>query len=224
MGDDSLVGILFFALIAVFLAHRLWQVLGRRDGDAPRRTDAIRPDPFRPREPQRLAPARDFPPTVQPLPVVNPGDPVSLDTALRQIRAADPQFDERRFVEGAKAAFQIIVPAFAAGNRDALKPLLGEDVYAAFNKAITAREADGQTLETTVARLGASLEAAQLTGDVARITVAFRSGQTTLLRANDGNVLEGAPNRIEDVVDLWTFARDTRSSDPNWMLVETRQA
>ncbi len=216
MGDDSIIGILFFAAIAVFLAHRLWQVLGRRDGDAP----PAMPDKLRPRE--VTAPVdRMVPPAQKPI-VFRPGDPMSLETSLRQIKTADPSFDERQFLGGAKAAFEMIVTAFARGERETLRPLLGQDVFRSFEQAIESREAQGQTLEMTVARISNSIDSARMVGDLARVTVAFRSGQTSVLRGSDGTVLEGDPRQVDDVIDIWTFARDTKSRDPNWTLVETR--
>ena len=152
----------------------------------------------------------------------NPDDPISLDGILKQIRIVDPSFAEREFLDGAKAAFRMIVEAFADGNRDALKPLLGDDVYHTFDRAISDRLANRTTLQTTILSVDSSIDTARLTGSVARITVSFRSSQINIVRSAEGNIVDGDQKRPDEMVDIWTFARDLRSRDPNWTLVETR--
>jgi predicted lipid-binding transport protein (Tim44 family) len=214
MGDDSFIGILIFGAIAVFLAHRLWQVLGRRDGDAP---------PAGPIARQAvIAPLDRVVPTALKTTSIIPGEPLSLEGSIKLIKAADPSFDEKQFLAGANTAFGIILNGFSTGNREQLRPLLGDAVYNSFDAAIGEREAAGQTQETSIARISNSIESASLNGDMARIVVAFRSGQTNVVRGNDGTIIEGDARRIEDVLDIWTFARDVKSRDPNWTLVETR--
>jgi predicted lipid-binding transport protein (Tim44 family) len=216
MGDDASIEIIFFAIVAAILCHRLWLVLGRRNDVAPPQ----RPDPFSPRastsDAGRLAPPS--PPVV----TFDPSDPASLDAWIKRLKAVDPSFDERPFLDGAKSAFRMIVGAYANGDRATLKPLLGEDAYTIFDRAISERAAAGHTLETMIDRLSADIEEVRLAGTNARVTVGFRSTQTNILRAADGSVIEGDPKRTEDVLDIWVFARDTRSNDPNWTLIETR--
>jgi predicted lipid-binding transport protein (Tim44 family) len=219
MGDDVTIEILLFAIVAAVLCHRLWLVLGRRN-------DAAQPpqgqDPFAVRktintdvETGRLAPQP------APAPSFDPDDPVSLDVWLSRLKAVDAKFSERQFLDGAKAAFRVIVAAYASGDRATLKPLLAEDVYRVFDSAIAQRESLHHALETLIDRLSADIEEVRLTGSTARITVGFRSSQINVLRGTDGSIIEGDPKRVEDVLDIWSFARDLRSSDPNWMLVET---
>jgi predicted lipid-binding transport protein (Tim44 family) len=217
MGDLTLE-ILIFAAIAAFIGHRLWLALGQREGERP----IAKPDPFKPApalparepalalpgQPEQRIPATDY--------------PLSLEGSLSQIRAAMPEFNEKQFLAGAKTAFGLIVGAFARGDRDTLRPLLGEDVYASFDNAITVRAQEGKTLDTQILKIDADIEVARLTGSVARLTVGFKSTQINLVRDAHGTVIEGNPNRSEDIVDIWTFARDTGSSNPNWTLVETR--
>ena len=216
MGDLTLE-ILIFAAIAAFVGHRLWLTLGRRDG-----TPIVKPDPFKPapalpvREAAIALPSQ----TDQRIPVSD--HPLSLDGSLAAIRAAMPDFNEKQFLAGAKSAFSLIVAAFAKGDRDALKPLLGEDVYASFCGAIDTRMRESKTLDTQILKTDADIEVARLTGNVVRLTVGFRSTQINLVRDAHGAVIEGNPNRSEDIVDIWTFARDTVSTNPNWTLVETR--
>ena len=148
MGDDSFIGILFFGAIAVFLAHRLWQVLGRRDGEAP----PASPDQLMARG-ALAAPVDRIVPAAQKPIIVAPGDPLSLEGSIAQIKQADPSFDERQFVSGAIMAFKMIVASFASGDRDALRPLLSDVVYRSFDQAIADREAGGQRQEITIPRV-----------------------------------------------------------------------
>ncbi len=111
---------------------------------------------------------------------------------------------------------------YAKGDRTALKPFLSDVVYGSFDQAIREREASGQIQEITIPRVTADIETAALKGDMAEIVMAFRSGQTNVIRGHDGAIIDGDPKRIEDVLDIWTFRRDVKSRDPNWILVETR--
>ncbi len=196
-------------------------MLGRRNGEAP----PARPDPFALTSRLASGDIKDMghQPVLQPpLPVFNPDDPVSLEGALLRVKSADPGFNERSFLGGAVVAFRTIVTAYAEGDMSRLRPLLAEDVYRAFEKAIGERGTLHQTLTTRIEKVDASIDDARLTGSVARLTVAFRSVQINVLRGADGAVLEGDETRADQVLDAWVFARDTTSPDPNWTLVETR--
>ena len=150
----------------------------------------------------------------------DPDSPVA--EGVRQIRAADGSFDPGAFAEGATAAFEMIVEAFARGDRDTLQPLLAPNVFANFEAAIAERERAGETLETTIVALNpAEVTGAAMQGRDARVTVTFVSEQSNAVKDADGNVTDGDPATIEKITDIWTFARDTRSRDPNWQLVET---
>jgi predicted lipid-binding transport protein (Tim44 family) len=152
-----------------------------------------------------------------------PGEPIPLAAAIDTIRAADPNFDEKQFVQGARAAFEMIVAAFARGDTDTLRPLLSDDVYRNFAKAIAERAERGETLETRIETIqDADIVEATLDGRNAMVGVRFVSDQINVTRAADGSVVDGDPDRTLEVIDIWTFARDTRSRDPNWFLVETR--
>jgi predicted lipid-binding transport protein (Tim44 family) len=149
--------------------------------------------------------------------------PVSLNAGLAQIRAADPNFEPKTFLQGARGAFEIIVHAFAAGDTATLRPLLSDEVFERFNEAIRARVAAKETHETRLDSIkSAEIAEAQLNGRTAFVTVRFASDQVNVTRAADGTVLDGEPERIVEKTDFWTFARNTRSQDPNWLLVATR--
>lgn len=216
--------IIFVAMIAAFIAFRLRSVLGRRTGHERRRPTSIGPAPVqRTSEPAVGVPERSATtaPTVEG-PIADVRDP-ALKTGLTQIRLADPRFDLDVFLQGARAAFAMIVEAFAKGDKAALRPLLSDEVFRSFAGAIDQRAAAGHTLTTELVALeNAEVSAAAVTGTRARIGVRFTSQQINATRDAAGNVVEGDPSRIDTVVDLWTFERDTRSRDPNWQLVETR--
>ena len=241
--------IIFFALIAIFIILRLRGVLGRRTGqqrqrhpDRFARTEKPSEDgqsqspgevvqlPDRSR-PEREAPREATPEPAPPPPIRPPrpeavpdqDDPVgSLRAALEQIRRADQDFSPRRFIQGAQAAFEMVVAAFAKGDTPTLRPLLGDDVYDEFAAAIRERMAEGHVQETTIVALDAAeIISAEMRASTARVTVKFVSQQINVVRDEDGNEVGGDPSLIERVTDIWTFARNTRSTDPNWALIET---
>jgi predicted lipid-binding transport protein (Tim44 family) len=217
------IDILFFAMVAAFIALRLRSVLGRRTGHERRRSGSWSP-----------AGANGTADKVVPLPdrgkAVTEADRAIADladgqmkTGLTQIRLADQHFDLNQFLGGARAAFEMIVEAYAAGEKDTLAPLLAGDVLTGFNRAIDEREAAGNNLETQIVAINkAEAVDAAMQGSLARITVRFTSEQVNVLRDASGKIIEGDPSTAEEVVDLWTFERDTRSDDPNWKLAETR--
>ena len=221
MGDGlPFLDIIFFAMVAAFLILRLRSVLGRRTG-----SERDRPDPFSPKPeaendadnvvalPQRARQAADM----------EDAPPGSVAAGLTQIKLADSSFEEKYFTTGSRAAFEMIVEAFARGDTEALRPLLANEVYERFAGAIDSREARRETLETRLLSLNAAdITEARMNGPLAEVTVEFVSEQVNLTRNADGEVIDGDPDNIESVVDIWTFRRDTRSDDPNWLLAATR--
>ena len=140
---------------------------------------------------------------------------------LSQIRRADPAFDPDAFLAGARAAFEMIIAAFARGDKMALRPLLSDEVFQPFAVAIDQRIAAHETLETRIVGLDPEILEAGVDGRNAQVTVKFRSQQINATRAVDGSIVDGDPDHAVDKTDYWTFARDTRSADPNWILVAT---
>lgn len=222
--------IVFFAIVAVVLILRLRAVLGRRNEDEPRL-----PNPFglpgmgkdddedfvagaKPEQPAAAAIEHHHAPL--PLPILAPD---SLAGGIEQVRRLDPAFDEKKFMSGARAAFTMIVAAFAKGDLAVLRNLLGPDVYAAFAKAVETRQQAEQRLETTILEIrDVDLSRVKLTGDVARLTVRFMSKQNNATYDKDGNLVDGNPHGREEIEDIWTFARNLKQQDPNWLLVETQ--
>ncbi|MBL8839675.1 MAG: Tim44 domain-containing protein [Alphaproteobacteria bacterium] len=231
---DSFGGyeILFLALVAGFLVLRLRSVLGQKTGNEdPSRWRSTRAQPAPGKLPDNVTPLPgrpaplDLPPGAPP-PLPGTADAAApanaLDAGIAQIRAADPSFDPRGFVAGAKSAFEMIVQAFAQGDTATLRPLLSDDVYENFAGAIRERQRLRHTLETTlVAMRSAEIVEARMNGRTAEVSVKFVSEQANVTRDESGQVLDGAPNAVATVTDIWTFARNTRASDPNWALVGT---
>ncbi|HYG84712.1 MAG TPA: Tim44/TimA family putative adaptor protein [Azospirillum sp.] len=218
MGEGFVfIEIVIFAMIAAFLVYRLRSVLGRRTGE-----ERPRPNPFTapPARPDNVVP---MPPRGAADAPYAPDEPVSLAEALKQINAADPTFEEKNFLQGARGAFQMVVEAFAAGDTATLRPLLSDDVYDNFVQAIRHRQSAGETLETRIDRIrDADVIEARLDGRDAMVTVKFVSDQINLVRNAAGEIIDGDPKQPVEVVDIWTFRRNTRARDPNWALVETR--
>jgi len=220
MGDfPHYFDIILFAMVAAFLVLRLRSVLGRRTGNERRRDPIVRrAEPTGDKviafgqRPNGAAPA---PATTEP-----PGDAVAA--GLARIRDADPGFDPPQFLEGARAAFEMIVAAFAEGDKARLRPLLSDEVYRPFCTAIDERGAAHETLESRILALKQiDISEAELDGRAARVTLKIVSDQINVVRAHDGSIVDGDPEHAIEKTDFWTFARDTRSTDPNWALVAT---
>jgi predicted lipid-binding transport protein (Tim44 family) len=218
MGEFQYFDIILFAMVAGFLVLRLRSVLGRRTGNERRR------DLF----PRRAAPASDNVTTL-----VEPdkriaraaGDAPAADViaeGLNQIRRADSSFDPGYFIEGARTAFELIVAAFAKGDKAELRPLLSDEVFHRFAMAIDERTNAKETLETQIEKLDkVDIVEAELAGPTAQVALKLVSHQINVTRAMDGSIVDGAPGQPVEKTDYWTFARDTQSNDPNWVLVAT---
>jgi predicted lipid-binding transport protein (Tim44 family) len=216
------IDILFFAMVAAFIALRLRSVLGRRTGQERRRTGGFGPARANGAADNVVAlPDRSSSPPEVEVGVVVPADK-GVKAGLAQIRLADQRFDLQRFLEGARTAFEMIVEAFGAGDKTTLRPLLADGVYSGFERAIDERQTAGHKFETQLTAVPTTeVAGAEMRGTDARVTVRFKSEQINVLRDAEGKVLDGDPQTAVEVVDLWTFERDTTSQDPNWTLVET---
>lgn len=225
--NETVLELLILGGFAAFVLYRLYSVLGRRTGNEQppvNRREGI--EPRRPAAPKDdnvipLPRARELPPRPVASEVKIPaGSP--LAAGVDAIRQADSSFEPDGFVRGAKMAHEMIAKAYATGDRAMLKPLLGDDVFASFDAAIDAREKAGHKVDFSFVGLKqASLEEAGLRGRIAEVTVRFVSELISATRDAAGAVIEGAAGVVREVTDVWTFARDTRSSDPNWKLVAT---
>ncbi len=217
--SSGTVELILFGMVAAFLVLRLRSVLGKRTGyEHPNQPAASGPGaaPLRPAGGPANAPASAPAKRVLPDAASPPGQ------ALAGITATDPGFDPYAFLGGAEGAFRMIVGAFAAGDRTKLQPLLSAESYAGFEAAITAREQAHETQRTEIRAVSElAIEAAELRGSLADVTVRFTSDQINLTLAADGSVAHGS-DAVTELHDLWTFQRDLRSPDPTWRLVATR--
>jgi predicted lipid-binding transport protein (Tim44 family) len=223
---------IIFLALAVFIFLRLRSVLGQRTGRE-------RPpyDPYSARDAMRTGndnvvtlPPRPPAETEKPADTAEPGDRwkgiapqgSAIATGLDAIVAQDSSFDPKHFLTGARAAYEMIVTAYASGDRRSLKNLLGREVYDGFDGAIRDRELKGETAETRFVSIDtAELIGAEMRARTAQVTVRFVSQLVSVTRDRNGAVVEGNPDKVTEVTDVWTFARDISSRDPNWKLVAT---
>jgi predicted lipid-binding transport protein (Tim44 family) len=214
------IDLVLFGMVAAFLVLRLRSILGKRQGFE-------RPAPPAQQAPLRPAagPVIDAKaePPIAPSAAQTVPDPASqTGQALAQMRAIDPAFDPNRFLSGADQAFRIIVAAFAAGNRVALRPLLGDETYAAFEQAIAAREKAGETQVSEIKSMHhLSIDSAELKGRVGLVTARIVSDQISYTHDRNGRPLTGT-DAVTEITDLWTFERDLSQQDPTWRLVAAR--
>jgi predicted lipid-binding transport protein (Tim44 family) len=234
MQDVMDIWLILFLTLALGIFWKLWSVLGQRTGrERPpldsfsRSRDAIRPSapdnvvamPGRTGEPPQRS-AETAAPADRWSGIAEAGSAVAagLDAVARD----DKSFDVKHFIAGARAAYEMIVTAYASGDRRALRGLLSREVFDGFDAAIREREAKGETAESRFVSIDKSdITGAELRGQSAQITIRFVSQLVSVTRDRTGNVVEGSPDRVTDVTDVWTFARDLSSRDPNWKLVAT---
>jgi len=229
MGSNDFIT-LFFLVAAVLIFLQLRSVLGRRTGNekpprdlyTPR--DAVGPDspdagkvvtlPRRDaatEEDDRFAAIDAFAPAG-----------TSLNESLREINKADASFNPKEFVNGARMAYEMIVMAFADGDRKTLKNLLSREVYDGFDAAITERESKGETVKSTFVGIDKTeIASTEIKGTEVQITVRIVSQLISATYDKADKLIDGDAENVAEVNDLWTFARDTRSRDPNWKLVAT---
>jgi predicted lipid-binding transport protein (Tim44 family) len=221
--------LIIYALVAAGLVFWLRNILGTRHGD-----ERERPNPF------TQAPAEK--PATEALAPMAP-DTLALDDGLAkpdlprnvsfadeaaernvfEVSRADRDFDLLTFSQAVQDAFVIIVEAFAEGDRDTLKNLLSDKVYAAFDSALTQREANGEKVETEIHSVRKmEFMDARIEGRTAFITLRFIADETCVVRDANGAIMSGDPDRITEMNDIWTFSRELKSRDPRWLLTETR--
>jgi predicted lipid-binding transport protein (Tim44 family) len=226
---------IIFLALAVFIFLRLRSVLGQRTGrerppydpysarDAVRSpaTDKVVSLPPRSAEaPPRTAEAAPPPAAERWKDVAETGSTVTA--GLDAIASAESDFDAKHFITGARAAYEMIVTAFAGGDRRQLRNLLSREVFDGFDAAITERERRSETAETRFVSIDSStITAAELRNHTAQITVRFVSKLISATRDRAGAVIDGSADKVTDVTDVWTFARDISSRDPNWKVVAT---
>ena len=234
---------LLFLVLAVVIFLKLRSVLGRRTGHEQGRFEQYKAQQQARQQAREAAddkivtlPRRDREEDVRPVEQEVGADGEQrareyaggndeIGKALVELVRADPNFEPAHFVQGAKAAYEIIVTAFAEGNRKTLKDLLSPDVYDGFSRAITEREGRGEQMDQSFVGIkAADLVEAEVKGGIAQLTVKFVSELISATRDRAGVVINGDPKRIREVTDIWTFAREVMSRNPNWKLVATQAA
>jgi predicted lipid-binding transport protein (Tim44 family) len=233
--DVDIYTIIFLAL-AVFIFLRLRSVLGQRTGSERPPYDRAAPNVVQRTQDNNVvpmpgavidqapqAPSADVAPADRWKGIAEPGTP--LAAGLDAIAAQDSSFDPRHFLSGARGAYEMIVLAFANGDRRALKDLLSGEVYESFEAVIKDREKHEQKTETRFVSIDkAELVGAEARDRAAQLTVRFVSQMISVTRDKTGAIVDGNPDKVADITDVWTFARDTSSRDPNWKLVGTGSA
>jgi predicted lipid-binding transport protein (Tim44 family) len=206
-------------MVALFVGLRLYSVLGRRTGHE--QQPVTRPDAV---------------PGTEPMPTMTDATPERTEPSglayedkaaagIRAIISADPSFDVSRFLDGAQAAYRMILEAYWKGDRDELSALAGDEVRAAFGQAISERDAAGHKLDNRLIAIErAVIEEAELVGREASISVRFDADIAAITRNEAGEVVAGSLTDAIVTHDIWTFRRTLGSSDPNWLLVDTDEA
>ena len=228
---------IIFLALAVFIFLRLRNVLGQRTGNERPPFDRAARNVLHGTQDNNVVPIPgaviDQAPPSPTADVVPPTDrwkglaepATQLAQGLDAIAAQDSSFDPRHFLSGAKSAYEMIVLAFANGDRRALKDLLSADVYESFENVIRDREKHEQKTETRFVSIDkAELVGAEARDRAAQLTVRFVSQMITATRDKAGTIVDGSADTVADITDVWTFARDITSRDPNWKLVGTGSA
>lgn len=236
MGTDNIIT-LFFLIVAALIFLNLRSVLGKRTGSEKPPFDPYTRDPRSvdtrnqpaddgkvitlPRRDQQQAPAEAYNRYEAIDDFVPAG--TELNDKLRRIQDVDPSFEPKQFVDGAKVAYEMVVQGFAEGDRKSLKTLLSNEVYQGFDQAISQREKAGQKVKSTFIGIEkADITDARLDGSEVTITMRIVSQLISATYDAAGEVVEGNADSVAEVIDSWSFARDTRSRDPNWKLVQTQ--
>lgn len=218
-----------FAIVAIFVAWKLRQVLGSRTGAERRPMDVSPPagpgpsgnDNVVPLGASRRAPAPPAPSPDRWRGIAEPGSP--LAQGFDAIAAAEPQFNPGEFLNGARGAYDMVVGAFAAGDLNALRRLLSPDVLQNFARAIESRRAAGQTMKTTLVSIDKTeIVDARVVGGDASVSVRIAAKMISATLDSAGTVVEGSDTAVADHLDVWTFSRPIGARDPNWLLTATQ--
>ncbi|MBV9061576.1 MAG: Tim44 domain-containing protein [Alphaproteobacteria bacterium] len=218
--NSQLLLILLLAMVAAIILFRLYSVLGRRTGHERSPQERFERLAGRAEPPNADVPAALPRPQAQVEQATGADEP--LRAALLAIKLADRKFETDHFLDGARRAYEIIVTGFARGDRAVLRPLLGDEVYAAFDQVISTRESKKEKNDFTfVGFRDVKITDASLNKNAADIVVSFAAQFISATVDASGAVVEGDPKAVRDVTDVWSFERNVRATDPNWRLVAT---
>ena len=212
-----MTAIVILALIALFVGLRLYSVLGERTGHE---QPILKPaDPDARIEQPKVNAQRE------PASITDNGDLAYLPTAgpgVRQILAADPSFDVARFLEGAGAAYRMILEAYWKGDLDTIRPHTDDHVYGTFAGAVAQRATDGHKLDNRLVAVDPPvIVEAGMEHGAAEVTVRFEADIAAITRNAEDEVVAGSMTDAVQTRERWTFRRDLKSRDPNWLLIET---
>ena len=203
--------IIIFAMLAIYLVFQLRRVLGRKTGMEKTPTNEFTEEKESTSQHENIIPLHDG----------NQHQVVTV-SGIARLRQLDTNFNEREFISGSRSAFTWIVSAFADGDAMKLEPLLGPKLFKSFDQAIQERVAAGEKLETNIVSIkSAQIGEVSVEGNTASVTVEFVSDQIKVVRDTEENIIDGDPDTIENLTDLWTFNRDVTSPNPNWILTRT---
>lgn len=206
---------IILAAIAAFIVYRLYVTLGEKtgfQGDDQTSHNVVdfqrKPSPSVPTHPSQDQDVDEV--------------PDHLEKDIQRIKKIDKTFMLKDFIENATVAFEVILEAYAGGDRKTLNSLLSKDVFSTFDKTLKALEDQGHNLDITLVRVEeAAVKTVSISGKIARIQILFTTEQVALVKDQFGDVIDGHPNQIDQITDYWTFERDLKSSDPRWTLVST---
>jgi predicted lipid-binding transport protein (Tim44 family) len=237
MEGFQLWDILLFGAIAVFILLRLRNTLGTRPDDSDEQDEA-RGDMWSARfggEKPQDAGLNDDDNVIQlpgsefqeqtPESSLEDDFPMEIVAGVNQIRLSDPRFDLEQFLDGAAAAYEMVINAFAGEDYATLRQLLADNIYDDFGAAIRDREQRGETLETTLVTIhDVEPIEVRMDGRQAEVTIKFTAEMTNVVKDPHGDIISGSDEIADEVIDIWTFSRDVQSKDPNWPLIATRKA
>ena len=214
--NPALIELIILAGIAVCLVLRLRSVLGTREGFEKRRM-----------HPKNEAPKRDFK-------VIDGGEDKDITDnvdknsksaeALKLIKSEDENFTVNEFLSGARSAYEWILMSFEKNEIDEIRELLSEEVAEAFDAVVDQRVSQGLTIEAEFIGIREMklVEATYSSNTkTAEISVSFVGEMTSVVKNSSGEIVEGDPKQIKRQKDTWTFSKDIKSSNPNWLLVAT---
>ena len=203
--------IIIFAMLAIYLVFQLRRVLGRKTGMEKPPTNEFTEEKEATSQHNNIIPLHD-----------ESQEQTVPESGISKLRQLDTNFNEKEFISGSRSAFSWIVSAFADGDSIKLEPLLGSKLFKSFEQAIKERVAAGERLETNIVSIkSAQIDEVLVEGNTATVTVEFISDQIKVVRDSEENVIDGDPDTIETLTDLWTFNRDVTSPNPNWILTRT---
>ena len=203
--------IIIFAMLAIYLVFQLRKVLGRKTGMEKPPTNEFTEETEAVSQHENIVPLQE-----------RSQEQVVSESGIAKLRQLDSSFNEKEFISGSRSAFSWIVSAFADGDSVKLEPLLAPNLFKSFEQAIQERVAAGEKLETNIVSIkSAQIDGVSVEGNTATVTVEFVSDQIKVVRDSEENIIDGDPDTIENLTDLWTFNRDVTSPNPNWILSRT---